>query len=403
MTLKELFEKRTELISAAKKILVEHTDTDGKISSRFAARYKSLETEIEDVSAQIESRLSESEKNSSQLQPLPKGILSNPKFSNPFVEKLVGYQKPGIAGDEYRNKFLNQFREGFKHALNYLREGSLPDGGFLLPEEFSDQLILKLSEENVMRQISKVITTLSTHQLNVVASEPAASWVAEGEEIQLSKSQFGRVTLSAFKLAVGTKVTNELLQDSYYDIESALIDIFGRAISAAEEDAFINGNGTSEPEGILTALSAKASSFITSTQAANIVVEDILSLYYSLKRPYRKNAVFLAGDAAINNLRRLRDATSNFLWQNSLTEGEPPTLLGAKIFTSPFMPAVESGQVPLLFGDFADYFVIGDRGDRVIKPLHELYALSDCTAYLMIQRTDSRLTNDEAVKGLKIK
>ena len=77
--------------------------------------------------------------------------------------------------------------------------------------------------------------------------------------------------------------------------------------------------------------------------------------------------------------------------------------MGAPIYSTAFMPSMASGNVPIIFGDFADFFTIGDRGDRIFKPLREIYALSDQTAYLLIGRGDSRLTNPDAFHGLKIR
>ena len=265
------------------------------------------------------------------------------------------------------------------------------------------ELVTKLAEDNVLRQISRVIMTQSVHQINLVATEPAASWIGEGEEIQLSKPEFAQKSLGAYKLAVGSKVSNELLQDSYYDLETALIDIFGRAISSAEEEAFINGDGTgNKPLGVLKALTASASSFVTS-RGAEISADDIFAVYYSVERPYRRNAVWLASDSAVENLRRLRDANQNFLWSNSLIDGEPPTLLGTRIYTTPALPAVATGEVPLLFGNFQNFFTVADRGQRQIRPLRELYALSDMTAFMMIERVDCCVTDTRAFRGLKIK
>lgn len=400
MDILSLIDKRTTLWNKAKNFLDTHTAADGKISALDAAAYERMEADIDELGKQIE-RFKRRESMDAYLSaPAAAPILNRPNAGD--TPTFSGHAKPGIAGDEYRKNFLTAFRTGFKQAQNYLHTADPVQGGYLLPEEFDSQLVMKLADDNVFRQISKVITTASEHQINLVASEPSASWVSEGDEIQLGDAQFGRVSLKAYKLAVGTKVSSELLTDSYYDLEAALIEMFSRSIATAEEQIFISGNGTTEPQGILTALSAKASSFITTT-GADISADDVINLYYSLRRPYRKNAVWLASDAAISHLRKLKDATQNFLWQNSLTESEPPTLLGAKVYSSPFMPAVESGQVPLLFGDFKNYFVIGDRGNRTVKRLDELYALSDCVGFLMLQRVDSRLTNDEAIKGLKIK
>lgn len=395
MTNKELFELiklREKHADEAKDFLDKHEKSDGTLSADDKRTYEYLTHRIGALTFEINNELAREETSEILKKIYPSGVISN-----------NGYQKMGVAGKEYRKNFVQAFRDGFQsQVVNYLREGSLPDGGYLLPEEFDSALVTKLQESNVLRQISKVITTASTHKISIVASEPAASWVAEGADIPLTKPQFATKSLGAFKLAIATKLSNELLSDSYYDLENALLGIFSRSLSAAEEESMVNGQGVTEPLGIIPALSQSASSFITSN-GAEIRADDCIALYYTLERPYRASAVWLASDSAVANLRRLRDANQAFLWTNSLVEGEPAQFLGRPIYTSPHLPAVSSGEVPLLFGDFQNFFVIGDRGERVIKPLYELFALSDCSAYLMIQRVDCVVTDYRAFKGLKIK
>ena len=314
----------------------------------------------------------------------------------------------GVPGDDYRKNFVNAIRGKFKNnAANYLRESSLPDGGYLVPSEFHKEIISQLDEENVMRQIGQTISTESVHQIPIVQTKPAAAWVGEGEEINFSNETFGSVNLSAYKLAVAIKVSNELLADSFYPIEQHLVHEFALAFGRAEEDAFLNGttalgDTAKKPTGILPTLATSPSTTI-STEGAEVTVNDLLNLEFSLKRPYRKRAVWLMSDSLLAIVRKMKDQVGRFIWEPSMTEAEPAKLYGYPVYTSPFMPSLASGNVIALFGDFADYFLIGERGQRVFKPLRELYAMADTTAYLMLERVDAKLTNLEAIKALKLK
>lgn len=314
--------------------------------------------------------------------------------------------KGGIAGEEYHEKFFNAVRAKFENnAANYLRESSLPDGGYLVPAEFHRDIVSSLEEENVLRQIGTVFATESTHKIPVVASKPAANWISEGETINFSQETFDSVTLEAFKLGISIKISNELLADSFYPLEEHFLREFSLAMGRAEEDAFLNGqpsNPAKSPTGLLQTLATSASTTITTTNS-EISIEDLLSLEFSLKRPYRKKAVWLMSDSVLSIVRKMKDAVGRFIWEPSLTEAEPARLFGYPVYTSPFMPAMESGKVIALFGNFKDYYLIDERGQRVFKPLRELYAMSDQTAFLMIERIDAKLTNLEAIKALKLK
>ena len=221
-----------------------------------------------------------------------------------------------------------------------------------------------------MRQIGKTITTASDHRIVFVAQEPTASWIAEGEEIPFSNEKFGQVKLDAFKLAVHLKISNELLQDSFYNLEEHLLSEFSKSFARAEEDSFLNGapdpltGNTKQPTGILNRLAQSASSFIQTTTSGEISADDILTLIYSLGRPYRKDAVFLVSDSTMMMLRKIKDSNGRFVLDSNMQEGEPPRLFGQPILTSQFMPAPASGSVPMIYGDFKNYCIIGERGSR---------------------------------------
>lgn len=311
-----------------------------------------------------------------------------------------GCKVGGVGGEEYKQIFFNQVRTKFKNASGYLREGAPADGGFLVPAEFHNEIVSALGEENVLRQISRVVATENDRQIPIQTIPPSASFVAEGQTIPLSTEEFDRKILGAYKIAAGVSVSNELLSDSYYNIEGHLTLEFAKAIGAAEENAFLNGDGNGQPLGILPTLAADSSTTITTTGTA-ISADDIINLCYSLKRPYRKNACWLMNDTVFAQIRKLKDDTKNFLWQASLAAGEPPTLLGFPVYGSGFMPAIESGKIPILFGDFTR-FIIGQRGEMVFKPLRELHALQDLTTFLMIERVDGVLSDMQAIRGLSV-
>lgn len=400
-TIQDLREQRAALWDRAKNFLDTRTDADGTISNEDATAYEKMVDKINALSKKIECMEQRKAMDNYLSAPASAPILNHPNAG--INDYISPNKRPGLAGKEYHRHFLNAFRQGFStpQVKDSLREGALADGGFLLPSEFDSQLVTKLAEGNVLREIAKVIRTASTHEINIVASEPAAQWIGEGDEISLSKPQFGRKTLLAYKLAVGTLASNELLQDSYYNVEQALLDIFSRSLATAESEAMINGDGQGKPKGLLAQMAESPTSIITS-RGSELSADDCLAAFYSLERPYRKNAVWLASDSAVANLRRLRDANQAFLWSNSLVEGEPPSFLGKKIFTCQSLPSVATGEVPLIFGDF-DFFVIGDRGERTFRPLRERFALTDQTAFLLISRVDAVVTDLRAFRGVKIK
>lgn len=234
----------------------------------------------------------------------------------------------------------------------------------------------------------------------------------EGNAISESDLTFNAQTLSAFKLACAIRVSNELLNDSAFDIAAHIANRFGVRFGNAEENAFINGTGPSsnpavtpsQPTGILTSLTEAA---VTTKDAKTISFDDIYKLYYALRAPYRKKAKFLCNEATLLQLMLLKDNNGQYLWKPGLEVGKPDTILGHEVLTSTFMPtftgtpASDAGKKVLLFGDF-NYYWIADRTNRTLKRLNELYAATDQVGFIGTQRVDGKLILPEAMQVLKL-
>lgn len=392
LDIQTLIEKRAARWQEAKNFLDEHTGADGKISAEDAATYERMESEIADLGKNIERFERQAAMDLKMAAPTSQPVLNNPKTSA---------MKTGRVSDEYRQSALTALRTNFKRVNNILQESVAVDGGYLVPAEWDARLIQKLEEENVMRQLGTVITTSGEHKINIPATQPTAYWVAEGGTITASNITYDQRVLDAHKAAIEVIVTNELLNDTAYDIETQIIDQSTKKLAAVEEDAFINGDGSGKPTGLLTTLTADSTTLVTT--AGNIIAtDDVIDLVYALKRPYRKNAAFLLNDATLAIIRKLKDANQAYIWQPSYQAGEPDRLLGYPVYTSAYFPTVAAGKPVIAFGDFS-YYNIGDRGTRSFQELRELHAPQWSTGFLMVERVDGVLLLNEAVRVLKIK
>ncbi len=291
-------------------------------------------------------------------------------------------------------------RTGFRRVSNVLQEGTDKSGGYLVPEEYDSRLIDILNEENIMRGLATKITTSGEHKINMAATKPAALWIEEGGALTFGEATFDQITMDAYKLHVAIKVTEELLYDAKFNLEGYILDQFGKALANAEEDAFLNGDGKGKPMGIFD--TAGGGQYNAVTSGASISADDVINLVYTLKRPYRKGASFITNDKTLASLRKLKDNNGAYLWQPSLTAGEPDRLFGYAIYTSQYAPEAAAGKAAMAFGDFS-YYNIGDRGSRSLQELKELFAGNGMVAYVMKERVDGRLILPEAVQILKMK
>jgi phage major capsid protein, HK97 family len=205
--------------------------------------------------------------------------------------------------------------------------------------------------------------------------------------------------IDAHKVGTIIKVSEELLYDSAFDLENYFREEFARRIGDCEEDAFLNGNGTKKPTGLLNATGG-AQVGVTAASATAITADELIDLFYSVKSPYRKNAIWVLNDATVRAIRKLKDGNGQYLWQPALREGEFDTILGKKIYTSPFMPTAAAGAKTILFGDLS-YYWIGDRQGVTFKRLNERFADYGQVGFLASKRVDGKLVLPEAVKVLQ--
>lgn len=396
MTITEMREKRNKLVGMMDTFLDTHTTDKGTLSAEDDKTYKDMENEVAQLTDSIH-RMERREEIEAELsKPTSKPLTGKPMKAD--GDKAA---KTGRASDEYKKALLQAMRTNFRQISNVLQEGIDPQGGYLVPDEYDKRLIDILTEENVMRTLGTNITTSGEHKINIAATKPAAAWIEEGGTLTFGDATFDQIILDAHKLHVAIKVTEELLYDNAFNLENYILTQFGKALSNAEEDAFINGTGVGQPLGIL-AETGGAQVGVTSASSTKVTADEIINLVYSLKRPYRKNAVFLANDVCVAELRKLKDNNGQYLWQPSLQAGEPDRVLGYKVYTSPYFPVPTAGGTAVAFGDFS-YYNIGDRGTRSFAELKELFAGNGMIGFVAKERVDGKLVLPEAIKLLQMK
>lgn len=386
--LTELQTKRDKIWQQAKDFLDEKHQESDVLSAEDNATYEKMEADVVSLGKEID-RLTKQMEIDNQLK-MP---TSQPLTTNPATDKQ------NIITN-YSQDFWNLMR-GQAPVTNALKEGTDPDGGYLVPDEFEKQLIQKLHEANILRSISNVIQTNSgEHKIPVVATEGTASWMEEEAAYTESNTQFSQVSLGAHKLGTLIKVSEELLNDSAFDLMGYLSEEFGRRLGDAEEKAFLTGTGSGQPTGMLNDTTG-ATLGSTAKSSTDINFDDLIDLFYSLRAPYRKNAVFIMNDDTVKAVRKLKDKNDQYIWQPSVQAGQPDRILNCPVLTSQYMPTLAASNKPVLFGDF-NYYWIADRQGRTFKRLNELYAVTGQVGFLGSQRVDAKVILPEAIKYLSM-
>lgn len=391
MTITEMREKRANLWKGMESFLDSRRDGNGVLNAEDDATYSRMEKDLNDLTNEIH-RMERKEAIEAEMnKPVGSPIVSKPMKAEPMDEKK------GRASNAYKQDFGLLLR-GKRLVHNVLEEGVDANGGYLCPEEFERQIIIGLDEFNVMRKLCKIITTDNERKIPVAATHSVANWTAENAAYTESDPTFNQKNIDAYKLTDLVKVSVELLDDSMFDLEDYIAKEFARAFGIAEETAFCVGTGSGQPTGLFTANGADVG--VTAAGATAITADELISLVYALKSPYRKNAKFLMNDATVAAIRKLKDGNGNYLWQPALTAGQPDKLMGYELYTSPYVPTLAAGAYTVAFGDFNSYW-IADRKGRTVQRLNELYSTNGQVGFVATERVDGKIILPEGIKLIK--
>ena len=164
-------------------------------------------------------------------------------------------------------------------------------GGFLVPQEFSNELDVATAFTGEVERLAKKLNTASGGLLDYPTINDTATdagLTAEAAAVTVQDMTFGNKQLSAYNYSSLVKVSQQLLQDSAFDLNAFLVEAMGERISRATNAAFTTGSGSSQPQGLVT-----GSALGNTCAGANaITADDLLDLIYSVDASYRNKPGF---------------------------------------------------------------------------------------------------------------
>lgn len=264
-------------------------------------------------------------------------------------------------------------------------------GANTVPTSFYGQLMEHMIENSSIRQSNvTVLTTDGGESIQVpkTTTHPTAGIITEGASITESDAVFGQVTLDAFKYAFSTQVSTELEQDTGVDLAGYLARIGGEALGNGSGTHFVTGDGSSKPNGIVTASTLGVTGAVS--VAGAFTADNLIDLYYSVISPYRNRGTWVMSDGALKAARKLKGSDNNYLWQPGLVSGEPDSLLGAPVLNDKNVAAPGLSAKSVIFGDLSKYMIRDVRGIRVERSTDFAFQ-SDLVTWRFILRTDGDL------------
>lgn len=408
----EMREKMAKLATDARAELDKVTDkTDESQVKELEARFDSIMAEHDKIGQAVEreERLKQAEKQSIESR--------RPISKEEAKAEAESRQKT----PEYKEVFEKQLRYGVS-ALDQEERGVLmsgrsetraqttgtdSSGGYTVPEGFSGEIDKAMAAWGPMWDggITRELITTSGNPLPWPTVDDTAKTgriKAENASVDDDGTDdvvFGEKVLNAYIYDTGmVRVPIELLQDSAFNIEGLMTELFAERLGRLANQVLTTGTGSSQPNGVVTASSLGK----TAAAVAALTADELIDLFHSVDPAYRQspNCRWMFNDTTLAAIRKLKDGQGNYLWQmGDVRTGEPDLFLGRGYSVNQAMASLGASAKTVLFGDFSKFVVRKVRNFEVMT-LRERYAENFQIGMVGFKRFDSELINTAAVKHL---
>ena len=336
------------------------------------------------------------------------GYIKNP--SQGFSDEAKGM----MADLAVKAEFGHLSDAGKEEVRKTLIAGSNADGGFFISPEKSTKRIQRIFETSPMRQLASQ-TTIASDQLDFIIDDNESStggWVGELEERDNTNTpkvgELSIVTHEQFAMPVATQ---KMLNTAGFDIESWVNGKTQAKMIRTENTAFISGDGSKKPKGILSYPAWAAEGEYErgaieqyNSGANGLPTADALKEIQNLLiEEYQPNATWLMKRSTWSDIITLKDDNGRYLLNqlelSGLSVRDGLTLLGAPVRFANDMPVAATGSLSIAYGDFAEgYNIVDQAGFRLIR---DNVTTKGKVKYYVTKYTGGDVTSYEAFKLLK--
>ena len=318
----------------------------------------------------------------------------------------------------YKQAFNIYLRRGDKalsrDLQNAMSVGSDPDGGQWVPASTANVIIKKIFETSPVRSVADVVT-IGTDRLELpkdINEATSGGWVGEtATRSATATPEVGMQEIPVHEQYAMPEVTQKLLDDAVFDIESWLSNKVADVLVRTENTAFCVGTGVASPRGfasyttVATADSSRAwgqlEHVLSGTSGAiPDTPAEFISVMHKLKQGYRDGAVWAMNKATLASIRQLAGGANDlYYFIPDMAKGPSEQILGYPVVEFEDMADAASGALPIAFGNFKKGYQLVDRiGIRVLR---DPYTNKPYVRLYTTKRVGGDVTNFETIKFIK--
>jgi len=395
MNVLELKEKRSEAVARQQSILDTADSAKRSMTPEEDVEWNKYDKEYNDLDKQI-SKVEALEERQAKLDAEQGARLeSNHKVPKGETEEEISKRKSAAFEQYIRGGYANLSKEQ-RSSLGNMEQraqsaGTTTEGGFTVPSHLASQIEKAMLEVSGARELGNIMKTSTGARIDFPTNNDTGNvgvLLAENAAAGEQDTVFASTPLDAYTYTSKiVRVSNQLIEDSDFDIMSYISTIGAERIGRGTNAAFTTGDGSSKPAGFITG----ATSGVTAAGTTAVTFDEIIGLEHSVDKSYRNGAAFTFNDATFAAIKKLKDGDGNYLWSSpNGRDGVAGTILGYKYAVNQSMASMATGTKAIAFGNFSK-FMIRDAGTPLILRLSERYAEYNQTAFLMFTRHDSVL------------
>ena len=392
----ELRGKRAQLIKDADAIVAAAQAEGRSMTSEEKTKFEAIEADARGLKQEIDiiERNAEMKKEIAANEGEARSAAPKATASSAFSK----YLRHGMGSLNAQERSLME-----KRGTSTQIVGTDSLGGFLVPQEFSNELDVATLFTGEVERLAKKLNTASGGLLDYPTVDDTATdaiLTSEAGAVTTADMTFANKQLSAYNYSSLVKVSAQLLQDSAFDLNSFLVEAMGERISRATNAAFTTGDASSKPQGIVVGSSLGN----TAAGATAITADDVLDLIYSIDASYRNKPSFglMAHDNIISAIRALGVGSSNDypIWQPGMAVGQPDRIFGVPVYVNNDMQSsIATATKTMIAADFSKYVVRNAGGVQFLR-LNERFMNELEVGFIAYKRADGAVLNSAAVKHL---
>ena len=379
----------------------------------------------------VEEKLEKINQHLNQFEPINQKLTlaeGRQKAVEQMVEdiKLRIARIPAAGGDVKKGEaVLDEYKAGF---IEYMRkhDGMDPDAlrklkqqeaeikalvagidnaaGYLLAPPAMDRDIIKdIVEVSPIRALVRVsqIGVESWKGVRRISGFTARRVGETNDRSETAGLAYGLIEIRAPEMYAYVDISQQMLEDSAYNLEAELGTEFAEQFAAKEDIEFVSGAGALQLEGILTAADIGET---VSGAAAAVTGDGLINLSYSIKAPYARTGTWVLNRKSVGAIRLLKEGgtTGAYVWQPGLATNVPNTILGSPYAELSTMPDIAAGAYPIAFGDWRRAYRLIDR--VALGVMRDPYSKSDngLISFKARRRVGGAVTLPSAIVKMKI-